>query len=320
MKKQYLIPVLLILNILFSCQKKTSEINYLPSKNDNYIGENIKFKLPSGDIIAGTLTYPKYFSQKLPAVILITGNSAHDRDNSKPYRSINSYRPFRQIAEKLSSNGVAVLRLDDRGIGKSSGGNINNMTTIERANDIKQGIKYLKKRNEIDSLKIGLIGLSEGASIAHIIASKDESIKILVLLSGIGSKGKEIIEYQIKNGILNGAELKTLLSSDKNLKYLYTFDPLKTVSLIKSPVLIINGKLDKRVPYTDAYKLSNAIKANGNTNVEVKILPEYNHLLLKVSSDGVETKYGKISSNKIPKEVLEIISYWVIKNLKLKVA
>lgn len=311
MRVRNIIIILLFSTYLFACQNNTDEINYLPSEDANCTGENIEFHLPCGDKIAGTFTYPKNSVQKLPAVILITGSSAHDRDNSKPGNAINSYRPFRQIAEKLSSNGIAVLRLDDRGIGKSTGGHIDNMTTPERADDIREGIQFLKKRIEVDSLRIGLIGLSEGASIAHIIASQDKSLKGLVLLSGIGSTGKEIIEYQIKNGLLDTNDLPKLLEQNKNLEFLYQFDPLKTARLIQAPVLIINGKTDRRVPYTDAFKLTNAIKANGNNNVEVKILPNYNHLLLKESPDGIETRYGRIHSNRVPDEVLKIISDWI---------
>ena len=306
--------IILLFSILFACQDNTEEMNYLPTEDSNYKGENIEFYLPCGDTIAGTFTYPKNSVQQLPAVVLITGSSAHDRDNSKPENSLHSFRPFRQIAEKLSSNGIAVLRLDDRGVGQSSGGHIDNLITPERADDIREGIEYLKNRAEIDGCRIGLIGLSEGASIAHMIASKDQSIKGLVLLSGIGSTGKEIIEYQIKNGLLDRNDLPKLLKQNKNLEFLYQFDPLKTASLITTPVLIISGKTDKRVPYTDAFKLSNAIKANGNINVEVRILPDHNHLLLKESSDGIETEYGRIHSNRVPDEVLTIISDW-IKNI-----
>ena len=311
MRVKNIIIILLFSIYLFACQNNTDELNYLPSEDANYKGENIEFHLPCGDKIAGTFTYPKNSVQKLPAIVLITGSSAHDRDNSKPEKPLTSYRLFRQIAEKLSSNGIAVLRLDDRGVGKSTGGHIDNMTTPERADDIREGIQYLKKRNEVDSLRIGLIGLSEGASIAHMIASKDKSIKGLVLLSGIGSTGKEIIEFQIRNGLLNRNDLPELLKQNKNLEFLYQFDPLKTASLIQAPVLIINGKTDRRVPYTDAFKLTNAIKANGNSNVEVKILPNYNHLLLKESPDGIETRYGRILSNRVPDEVLKIISDWI---------
>jgi uncharacterized protein len=314
MSVQNIIVVLLSIS-LFSCQNKNIELNYLPPEDADCTGENIEFQLPCGDRIAGTLTYPKNAIQKLPVVVLITGSSAHDRDNSKPERPLNAYRPFRQLAEKLSSNGIAVLRLDDRGIGKSTGGNIDKLTTPERAKDIVEAIQYLKTRDEIDGSRIGLIGLSEGVSIAHMIASNDKSIKVLVLLSGIGSTGKEIIEYQIKNGLYNNDDLPILLKKNRNLAFLYQFDPIITASLIQIPVLIIHGETDRRVPYADAYKLSNAITANGNSSVEVNILPNHNHLLLKESPDGKETSYGRLNSNRVPDEVLTMISDWLKDNI-----
>lgn len=68
----------------FACHNNREELSYLPSEDENYKGENIEFLLPCWDKIAGTYTYPKNSVQKLPAIVLITGSSAHDRDNSKP--------------------------------------------------------------------------------------------------------------------------------------------------------------------------------------------------------------------------------------------
>jgi hypothetical protein len=306
------ITLLFISLILTSCQDHDNRMGYLPPENALYTGENIHIQLSCGDILAGTLTLPKNGAQMVPAVVLITGSSAHDRDNSKPGVPESAYRPFRQIAGKLSSNGIAVLRMDDRGVGASSGGDITKMTTPERADDIRQCIAYLRNRDEIDGSQIGLVGLSEGASIAHLIASKDQSIACVVLLSGIGSKGKEIIRYQVKNGLINEKDLPEMLKRNKNLKHLYGFDPLKTARHIRQPVLIIHGKTDRRVPFTDAIKLEKAIKSNGNRDVTVSILSGYNHLLLKEHPEGKPTSYGKITSNKIPEEVLNILSDWLV--------
>lgn len=284
-----LIIILLIIVLFITNKRNAINISYEPPNNASYLGEEVKIQLKCGDVLAGTLTYPKENSHKYPAVVLITGSSAHDRDNSSPDKSVDSYRPFRQIADELSSQGIAVLRMDDRGVGASSGGDINRMTTAERADDIRSCLEYLKTKPEINHTRIGLIGLSEGASIAHMIAADNKSIKVLVLLSGIGSKGKEVIDYQINKGLINGEELPGLLETDSNLKYLNNFDPLQTASQIEQPVLIINGENDRRVPSTDADKLSDAITSNGNKNVTVHILSEYNHLLLKESITGVET-------------------------------
>ena len=307
-KVNYLIAFALLLAISAWCGCGKTMIDYAPPEDASYNGEDIEIRLPCGDTLAGTLTYPKEY--KIPAVVLITGSSAHDRDNGKPGQSLDAYRPFRQIADHLSTRGVAVLRMDDRGIGASSGGDINDMTTPERAEDIRECIQYLRGRPKIDGDRIGLVGLSEGASIAHMIAAEDTAIAGIVLLSGIGSPGSDVLEYQIANGLIE--DLPVLLETDRNLKYLYDFDPLETASLVKQPVLILQGETDRRVPPGDVYRLSGAIQDNGNKNVTVMVLPAHNHLLLKESDTGTETEYGRISSNQVPEKVLEIISQWVL--------
>jgi len=292
----------------YSCSND-KPISYDPPQGANYIGETVEITLDCGDILVGTMTIPKDQITECPCVLLITGSSPHDRDNSKPDNPLTAYRPFRQIADLLSTKGIAVLRMDDRGIGSSKGGNISKMTTPDRAEDIKQCIKYLKTRAEIDDSRIGLLGLSEGASIAHMIASQDTSIKVIILLSGPGSKGKEILNHQISNGILDQKNLKKLLKKDINLRYLYDFDPMVSARLIKQPTLIINGELDKNVPAEDALKLKEEMNKKGNHNVTTHILKQHDHLLLMENPDGI------ITSTRITDETLKIIQDWIIKEL-----
>ncbi len=159
-----------------------------------------------------------------------------------------------------------------------------------------------------------MIGLSEGSSIAHIIADSDNSVKLLVLLSGIGSKGNEIIEFHVKNGLIDGEKLPELLKSDKNLQFLWNFDPLKTAKLIQQPTLIINGAKDKNIPPDDGLKLYSSMKSNGNQDVRIEILPNYNHLLLK--ENGYEKEIEDVhTKNKIPDELLNLFLAWINKNI-----
>ena len=303
-----LFTIIVCLVFQFSCSNN-KPISYDPPEGANYIGETVEIKLDCGDILVGTMTTPKKQVKEFPCVLLITGSSPHDRDNSKPDNPITAYRPFRQIADLLSNNGIAVLRMDDRGVGSSKGGSINKMTTPERAEDIKQCINYLKTRPDIDDSRIGLLGLSEGASIAHMIASRDTSIKVIILLSAPGSKGKEIINHQISNGILDQKNLKKLLKKDINLRYLYDFDPMVSARLIKQPTLIINGELDKKVPAEGALKLKEEMNKNGNLNVTTHIVKQHDHLLL------MENPQGQISSTKITDETLKIIQDWILTEL-----
>lgn len=140
--------------------------------------------------LSGTLTMPEN-SKNLPAVILISGSGPQNRDEE-----IFGHKPFLVIADFLTRNGFAVLRYDDRGVGASTG-NFASATTYDFANDVLSAVKFLKSRNEIDAMKIGLIGHSEGGMIAQIAAVKNpEDISFIVMLAGVGIPGDELIMLQ----------------------------------------------------------------------------------------------------------------------------
>ena len=168
-----------------------------------YISEDVEYKNPeTGLNLAGTLTMPKEY-EKFPAVILITGSGAQDRDEA-----IFEHRPFAVIADYLTRNGIAVLRVDDRGVGGSEG-NINNATSQDFAGDVIAGIHFLKNRNEIDDENIGLIGHSEGGIIAPMVANRSENVAFMVLLAGPGIPGEQILYQQ------NDRSLKAAGMSDE---------------------------------------------------------------------------------------------------------
>lgn len=127
----------------------------------------------------GTLTIPDTLAgSKYPAVILISGSGAQDRDET-----IFGHKPFAVIADHLTKKGFAVLRVDDRGVKKSTG-NHALATSADFANDTEAAIDYLKTNRFIS--KIGLIGHSEGGMIAPLVASKRKDVSFIVLLAGPG--------------------------------------------------------------------------------------------------------------------------------------
>jgi pimeloyl-ACP methyl ester carboxylesterase len=139
--------------------------------------------------LAGTLTLPR--SQgPFPAVILITGSGAQDRDET-----LAGHKPFLVLADYLTRRGIAVLRVDDRGKGGSSG-DVATSTTADFAEDVLAGVAFLKGRKEINTRQIGLIGHSEGGSIAPLVASRSKDIAFIVLLAGPGVPGHEILYTQ----------------------------------------------------------------------------------------------------------------------------
>ncbi len=144
---------------------------------------------PGGVRLAGTLTVPPG-AGPFPAVVLITGSGAQDRDES-----LLGHKPFLVLADYLSRRGVAVLRVDDRGVGGSTG-SIKSATSEDFAGDVVAGIRFLKGRKEIDVTKLGLIGHSEGGLIAPIVAARTRDVAFIVLMAGTGLTGREILEAQ----------------------------------------------------------------------------------------------------------------------------
>src|SRR4029077_17630355 len=161
-----------------------------PVKPYPYKEEEIIFSNNQANIsLAGTLPLPRG-PGPFPAAILLGGSGPHDRDES-----IVGHRPFLVLADHLTRKGIAVLRFDKRGIGKSTG-DYAHATTEDFAADAEAALAYMKTRKEIDPQKIGLIGHSEGGMIASIVASHSQPVAWIVLLASPGLKGEEVLSLQ----------------------------------------------------------------------------------------------------------------------------
>jgi pimeloyl-ACP methyl ester carboxylesterase len=139
--------------------------------------------------LAGSLTVPEG-AGPFPAVVLITGSGPQDRDEF-----LLGHRPFLVLADHLTRRGIAVLRYDDRGVGKSTG-NFATSTTHEFKRDAAAALAYLRTRAEIDPRRIGLCGHSEGGLIAPMVASETPDVAFIVLMAGSGVTGEEILYRQ----------------------------------------------------------------------------------------------------------------------------
>lgn len=171
-----------------------------PKKPYPYIAEQVTFKNPTAKNIqlAGTLTLPRGIKNP-PVAILISGSGPQNRNEE-----IFNHRPFLILADHLTRQGIAVLRYDDRGVGKSEGTQ-KDATSADFATDVVAAVNYLKTRTDVNPNKIGLIGHSEGGFIAPMVAAKDRNINFIVLLAGTGEDGKEVLISQTtKAGELAG--------------------------------------------------------------------------------------------------------------------
>ena len=163
-----------------------------PPKPYPYRDEEVTFANPGAGIsLAGTLTIPAG-AGPFPAVMLITGSGAQDRNES-----IVDHQPFLVLADHLTRKGIVVLRADDRGVGKSSG-NFAAATTADFATDVEEGLAFLRSRREVDQQRVGLIGHSEGGAIAPIVAVRNTAVRFIVLMAGPGVPGDEIILEQTR--------------------------------------------------------------------------------------------------------------------------
>lgn len=142
-----------------------------------------------GVALAGTLTLPRGKGPH-PAAILITGSGGQDRDET-----VFGHRPFRVLADHLTKQGVAVLRMDDRGV-RGSTGSQESATSQDFATDIVAGVDWLVTRPEIASKRIGLIGHSEGGLIAPLVAQQRRDVAFVVLLAGPGLRGDSVMVLQ----------------------------------------------------------------------------------------------------------------------------
>lgn len=163
-----------------------------------YKSENVEYDNADKSIHFGaTFTVPlpdpnvNYFRAPVyPTVILITGSGKQDRDET-----ILGHKPFAVIADYLTRQGMAVLRIDDREMGITTG-DFSKSTTADFANDVEAGMAYLKTRLDVDVNTIGLIGHSEGGLIAPMVAAKRKEVKFIVLLAGPGINIMDMMEQQ----------------------------------------------------------------------------------------------------------------------------
>jgi len=171
----------------------------LPTKPYPYREQEVSYDNQAQNVtLAATFTIPQG-AGPFPAVLLITGSGPQDRDES-----LMGHKPFLILSDYLTRHGIAVLRADDRGTGKSTGV-FTNATTSDFATDTEAGIAYLKTRPEVNPHKIGLIGHSEGGIIAPMVAARNKDVAFIVMMAGTGVPGDQVLiaqgeAIQIANG------------------------------------------------------------------------------------------------------------------------
>lgn len=273
-----------------------------------YTAVNVSVPTPGGHVLAGTLTIPRSASGRQPvaAVVTATGSGPEDRDE---YIGLLGYRPFRQLADSLGRRGIAVLRMDDRGTGASTGA-FKGATTSDFADDIRAGLAYLRTRPDIDARRLAVLGHSEGALIAGLVADREPTLRAIVLLGGIARPGMGTLKYQMTNILRHDttltparrdsliatipARIDTMMARDPWMKYFLTYDPSVTARRVKTPaVLILTGANDQQAAPGQVPEQAAAFRAAGNADVTAEVVPGVNHLFVR-DPDGFPLGYAKL--------------------------
>lgn len=228
----------------------------------------------NGVKLAGTLTLPSG-AGPFPAVLLLTGSGAQNRDEE-----VFGHKPFLVIADHLTRAGIAVLRMDDRGIGGSTG-SVSNSTTADFADDALAGVRFLKSHPHIAPGRIGLLGHSEGGIIAPLAASRSKDVAFVILLAGTGLPGAEVLLDQ-------GTRIARAEGAPEGRIQTQTADQRKVFELIrteKDPVAL-RAKLQDvaraqvaRLPEAERRSLGDNPEAFVDKQVDVALTPWFRFFL-----------------------------------------
>ncbi|TLM96834.1 alpha/beta hydrolase family protein [Hymenobacter jeollabukensis] len=152
--------------------------------------------------LAGTLTVPPG-EGPFPAVLLLSDLGPQDRDATQ-----GDYKLFGAMADYLTRHGVAVLRLDDRGVGQS-GGDWRSATPLDLQKDAQVALNFLRTRPRIDIAQLGIIGVGTGANVALEVAAQPLGPAFVVSLAGAGTPGYEVMAQRPALGFLKAGEADT---------------------------------------------------------------------------------------------------------------
>lgn len=298
-------------NLPMNLRQGTVTINrpQTPKPPFPYSTEEISFQnVEANATFSGTITYPVDFdsmkAHSVPLVVMVTGSGQQNRDEE-----LFEHKPFLVIAHYLARNGIATLRYDDRGTGKSTG-DFKKSTTFDNMKDALCAIKYAKGLDKFG--KIGILGHSEGGSIAFMLAAR-KNADFIVSLAGPGVGGDSILisqnELLLRQNMLPEATIKDYCTMLKEVfsiksKNIVTANPKATIdSIQKARSISIPASLRSNLyqilsmnnpwlsyfaaynPAADLKKIKcPALILNGENDTQVTCIPNLNAIKASIPS------------------------------------
>lgn len=241
-----------------------------PKPPFGYYSQDVEYDNADKNLHYGaTFTRPNG-DDKFPAAIIISGSGTQDRDGT-----IFGHKLYWVLADYLTKNGIAVLRVDDRGAGKSTlGPDIKNATSLTFSYDVEASLNYLETRTDVDKKHLGLIGHSEGGMIAPMVAARHKDVSFIVMWGASETGGAQINTDQNVHALKNAGvdSIAIQAYSALNMKVLNLFASSTTAEALDAKI----------PPVFDAWKKEQSpatLKALNATNLSgTDLFKQYNRL------------------------------------------
>jgi hypothetical protein len=290
----------------------------------------------AGAKLYGTLSRPDA-RRLVPAVLLLAGPAIQSRDYEA---RIAPVKVQAELAELLASSGVAALRYDRRGLGRSTGDG-RQTSLAQYVSDAAQAIEFLRTQPGIDAGRLAVAGHSEGALIAAALCARDRRLQGLLLLAAPAKRGSEVMDDvrrrtlreagvpeerigevdQMQGMVYRAArtgrgwervpEEARRAASTAWFRDIIDYDPLAILRTVRQPVLILHGSLDQVVDVTQADLSLSALREGGNRRVTLVKVPSVNHLLARARSTGSPREYSELPDKHIARPVREGVRSFV---------
>lgn len=278
-----------------------------------YTTQEVSFEnKAAGAVLSGTLTWPEGYDGKkpVPVVIMVSGSGLQNRDEE-----VFGHKPFLVLADRLARNGIASLRYDDRGTGKSTG-DASKATTSDFMKDAAAGLELLRSMDGKFS-RVGVIGHSEGGLIAFMLAA-DGRTDFIVSLAGTGVKGDTIIAGQSNDALRRTGRPANVTATDIRkqaetggnawLRYFVDYDPADVIASTTCPVMALNGTMDTQVrPRLNLDRIKSLLPHNAKNSI--KEYDGLNHLFQHCTT-GFADEYGTIEET-MSEDVMKDIAGWI---------
>jgi len=273
-------------------------VKALPTPVPHFTSEEVTFRSRDGTRLAGTLTVPQNAGGRVPAVILVHGSGAQDRDET-----VGPNPVFLQLSNALSNAGYAVLRYDKRGVDKSEG-NAASMTRDQLIADVTAAYAFARSLPVIDSSRVFLLGHSEGGELVPSVAATHRGVAGIILMAPPALPLGQVIMQQVMDSVPPSQraaarreettalqKIRSGQAKGRGMAWVRTsldIDPVIAIKQVHAPILILQGGGDIQVLPHDLPRLVAAARS-ANHDVTARVFPGDNHLFMKIASNEPNT-------------------------------